>query len=155
MASRPPIKEEWSDFQSGHLNLFLPSLKICSSERDIEPLTAMSCSRKCILVWWIFDKMIKYAPTPTCFGQKHETNRAVAVWCGVWSICGRRDIISVDRLPIFPKEDALYIGLECDVIIKIQEKYYLWTTVDLSSKTGNHSCLDWEISTKRNFAESP
>ena len=43
----------------------------------------------------------------------------------------------------FPKEeDALYIGLECDVIIKIQEKYYLWTTVDLSSKTGNHSCLD-------------
>ena len=117
--------------------------------------SAVCCSRKCILVWWIFDKMIKYAPTPTCFGQKHETNRAVAVWCGVWSICGRRGIISVDRLAIFPKEDALYIGLGCDVIIKIQEKYYLWTMVDLSSKTGNHSCLDWEISTKRNFAESP
>ena len=117
--------------------------------------SAVCCSRKCILVWWIFDKMIKYAPTQTCFEQKHETNRAVAVWCGVGSICGRRSIISVDRLPIFPKEDALYIGLDCDVIIKIQEKYYLWTMVDLSSKTGNHSCLDWEISTKRNFAESP
>ena len=50
--------------------------------------------------------------------------------------------LGVNLLFAYVSIDAFYIGLECDVIIKIQEKYHLWTTVDLSSKTGNHSCLD-------------